>query len=171
MAELPDELLPRRLEQEERRQAVAQHRWFGRATLLAVLAAGVALLLPWVFSRRLGQSVWQLGIETQPTLAFTWLAGLGATVLALALRPGQLAQVATAVSGLIALVYAAGGWQANTISPVGGAWPGPGPEVAVVTGVIWLLCAGAQLVADHPDPVEPDEESLAHAVQRLRRNR
>jgi hypothetical protein len=171
MAELPDEILPRRLEQEQRRQTVAQHRWFGRATLLAVLAAGVALLLPWVFSRRLGQSVWQLGIETQPTLAFTWLAGLVVTVLARVLRPGQLAQVAAGVSGVIALIYAAGGWQANAASPVSGVWPGPGPAVALVTGVIWLLCAGAQLVADQPDPLEPDEASLDHAVRRLRRNR
>ncbi|WP_143466118.1 hypothetical protein [Kribbella sp. ALI-6-A] len=167
MAELPDELLPRRLEQEERRQAVAQHRWFGRATLLAVLAAGVALLLPWVFSRRLGQSVWQLGVETQPKLALTWLAGLVVSALALLLRPGQLAP---ALSGVVAMVYAAGGWQATTPSPISGTWPGPGPSTAVVTGLIWLLCAAAQLVANHADPAEPDAESLADAVRRLRQN-
>jgi hypothetical protein len=115
----------------------------------------------------LGQSVWQLGIETQPKLALTWLAGLAVSALAL-LRPGQLVP---ALSGVVALVYAAGGWQATIPSPISGTWPGPGPSIAVVTGLTWLLCAAAQLVANHADPAEPDAESLAHAVRRLRQNR
>ncbi|GAB3816809.1 hypothetical protein [Kribbella italica] len=171
MPELPDEVLPDKLAAAEKRLGVVQHRWFAVATLLATLPAGVALLLPWAFSRRLGQSVWQLGIETQPTLALAWLAGLLAAVLALALRPGQLAQAATAVSGVVALIYAAGGWQANTASALSDTWPGPGPAVALVTGLIWVLCASAQLIADHPHPVEPDAEALATAVRRLRQNR
>ena len=64
----PEEELARRLEVAERELGVRQHRWFARATLLAALATGITLLLPWTFSRRLGQSVWQLGIETQPSL-------------------------------------------------------------------------------------------------------
>ena len=114
--DLPDEALPHLVDQAERRLSIGQHRWFALATLLATLPAGVALLLPWTFSRRLGQSVWQLGIETQPTLALAWLAGLLAAVLALALRPGQL-------------------------------------------------------IAEHPQSVEPDAEDLATAVRRLRQNR
>jgi hypothetical protein len=169
--DLPDETLPHLVEQAERRLSLGQHRWFALATLLATLPAGVALLLPWAFSRRLGQSVWQLGIETQPTLALAWLAGLLAAVLALVLRPGQLAQAAAAVSGVVALIYAAGGWQANTARALSDTWPGPGPAVALVTGLIWLLCAGAQLIADRPHPVEPDAEELAGAVRRLRQNR
>ncbi|MEV6285305.1 hypothetical protein [Kribbella sp. NPDC051770] len=168
---LPDEELPDKLEQEEKRQAVVQHRWFALATLLATLPAGVALLLPWAFSRRLGQSVWQLGLETQPALALTWLAGLLAAVLALVLGPGQLAQLAAGVSGVVALVYGAGGWQANNASVLSDTWPGPGPVVALVSGLIWVLCASAQLIADRPHPVEPDPESLANAVRRLRQNR
>ncbi|MGC4937591.1 hypothetical protein [Kribbella sp. DT2] len=169
--DLPDEVLPEKLAQEEKRLGVVQHRWFALATLLATLPAGIALLLPWAFSRRLGESVWQLGIETQPALALAWLGGLLAAVLALALRGGQLAQLATGVSGVVALIYAAGGWQANTASALSDTWPGPGPAVALVTGLIWLLCASAQFIADRPHTAEPNAEELADAVRRLRQNR
>lgn len=57
----PDEELTRRLDLAEQNLATRQHRWFARATLLAALATGITLLLPWTFSRRLGESVWQLG--------------------------------------------------------------------------------------------------------------
>ena len=85
MSEFPDEEIPRRLDAVEAALATGEHRWYARATLLAALATGVTLLLPWTFSRRLGLSVWQLGIEVQPTLALTWLAGLLTSVVALVL--------------------------------------------------------------------------------------
>ncbi|ADB35429.1 hypothetical protein Kfla_6432 [Kribbella flavida DSM 17836] len=169
--ELPDEELPRRLDQLERRLTVERHRWFARATLLAALPAGLALLLPWIFSRRLGQTVWQLGLEAQPALLLTWLAGLAAAVVALWVRPGRVAQAAAVLTGVIALLYVAGGWQANTASALSDTWPGPGPAIAVVTGVIWLLCATAHLIADRQRPSAPDDEALAQAVLRLRQNR
>ena len=99
MSAFPDEEVPRRLDAAETELATGEHRWFARTTLLAALATGVTLLLPWSFSRRLGLSVWQLGFETQPTLALTWLAGLITSVVALALKPGHKAQAAAAVPG------------------------------------------------------------------------
>ena len=95
-----------------------QHRWFARATLLAALATGITLLLPWTFSRRLGLSVWQLGMEVQPTLALTWLAGLITSIVALALpartpRPRPLRRSpGSSRSSIIA-----GAWQANARPP------------------------------------------------------
>jgi MFS superfamily sulfate permease-like transporter len=138
---------------------------------LAALATGMTLLLPWTFSRRLGQSVWQLGIETQPSLLLTWLAGLITSILALLLRPGQAAQACTAITGVIALVFIAGSWQANALDALSDAWPGPGPAFAVVTGLSWLLCLSAQLIADRPHPTTPAPEALQTAITRLRRTR
>ena len=167
----PDEELTRRLDQAEQTLATKQHRWFARATLLAALATGITLLLPWTFSRRLGESVWQLGFETQPSLLLTWLAGLITSIVALAVRPGHVAQACTAIAGVIALVYVAGGWQANALDALSDSWPGPGPAFAIVTGLSWLLCVSAQLVADRPHPSHPTEDSLQTATTRLRRTR
>ncbi|MEU0096862.1 hypothetical protein [Kribbella sp. NPDC006257] len=167
----PEEVLGRRLELAERELGVGQHRWFARATLLAALATGITLLLPWTFSRRLGESVWQLGIETQPSLVLTWVAGLITSILALALRPGSVAQACTAITGVITLVFIAGSWQANALDALSDAWPGPGPSFAVVTGLSWLLCLSAQLIADRPHPTTPTPESLHSAITHLRHTR
>jgi len=167
----PDEELSRRLDLAEQNLATRQHRWFARATVLAGLATGITLLLPWTFSRRLGESVWQLGFETQPSLLLTWLAGLIASIVALAVRPGHVAQACTAITGVIALIYVAGGWQANALEALSDSWPGPGPAFAIVTGLSWLLCVSAQLVADRPHPSHPTEESLRTATTRLRHSR
>jgi hypothetical protein len=167
----PEDELARRLDLAEQTLGVQQHRWFARATLLAGLATGVTLLLPWTFSRRLGESVWQLGIETQPSLLLTWLAGLITSILALILRPGHVAQACTAITGVIALVYIAGAWQANTLDALSDAWPGPGPSFALVTGLTWTLCASAQLIADRPHPNHPSDESLHRAITHLRQTR
>lgn len=173
MSELPpDEELPRKLDAIEESLNANQHRWFGRATLLAVLASGVALLLPWTFSRRLGLSVWQLGFESQTALAFAWIAGLLVTICAVALRPGPKAHAAAAVSAVIALLYTAGAWQAKTLSTLTDTWPGPGPAVAIVTGLVWLAAAAAHLVATtHAQPTPPSPEDLTTATTRLRPHR
>ncbi len=171
MSAFPDEEVPRRLDAAETELATGEHRWFARATLLAALATGVTLLLPWSFSRRLGLSVWQLGFETQPTLALTWLAGLITSVVALALKPGHKAQAAAAVTGIIAVVYLAGAWQASRLEAVADTWPGPGPAFAITTSLIWLLTTAAQLVANHKSPATHDPASLSRAVTDLRRTR
>jgi hypothetical protein len=165
---LPDEELPRLLDAAEQELATRQHRWFATATLLAALATGVTLLLPWTFSRRLGLSVWELGIETQPSLRFIWPAGLITSALALSLRPGPKAQAATAITAIVALIYAATGWQANSVEPLSDTWPGPGPAFAVVFGLGWLLSASAQLIATRPRSSEPNPEALQTAITRLR---
>ncbi|HEY0694033.1 MAG TPA: hypothetical protein VGD71_33940 [Kribbella sp.] len=169
--QLPDEELPRQLDAAEEELTSALHRWFARATLLAGLAAGITLLLPWTFSRRLGLSVWQLGIENHPVLWFTWLAGLVASVVALVVRSGQYAQIATTITGMVALVYAASSWQATALDSATDSWPGPGPAFAAVSGVIWLLCATAQLIAHRRRTPAPTDQQLQDAIDRLRRTR
>jgi len=168
---LPDEELPRRLDAAEQVLATSEHRWFARATLLTALATGLTLLLPWTFSRRLGLSVWQLGLEVQPSLALTWLAGLTTSIVALSLPAGPKAQAASAATGVLALLFIAGGWQAKELDSISDTWAGPGPAVAVVTGLIWILCATAQLLADRPRPTTPDDQAVADAITRLRTNR
>jgi hypothetical protein len=168
---LPDEELPRRLDAAEEVLATSQHRWFARATVLATLATGFTLLLPWTFSRRLGLSVWQLGIEVQPSLALTWLAGLITSIVALSLPAGLKAQAASAATGVLALLFVAGGWQAKDLQSISDTWAGPGPAFAIVTGLIWLLCATAQLLADRTRPATPDDKAVADAIARLRTNR
>jgi len=168
---LPDEELPRRLDAAEEELATSQHRWFARATVLATLATGFTLLLPWTFSRRLGLSVWQLGIEVQPSLALTWLAGLITSIVALSLPAGLKAQAAGAATGVLALLFVAGGWQAKDLQSISDTWAGPGPAFAIVTGLIWLLCATAQLLADRTRPATPDDKAVADAIARLRASR
>lgn len=169
--QLPDEELPRQLDAAEEELARGLHRWFARATLVAGLAAGIALLLPWTFSRRLGLSVWQLGIEDHPVLGLTWLAGLVASVVALVVRSGHYPQIATMITGIVAVVCVAGSWQANTLDSASDSWQGPGPAFAVVSGVIWLLCAAAQLIADRSRTSTPTDQQLQDAISRLRRTR
>jgi hypothetical protein len=169
--QLPDELLPRQLDAAEEELASGLHRWFARATLLAGLAAGITLLLPWTFSRRLGLSVWQLGIEDYPALGLTWLAGLVASVVALVVRSGKYPQIATTITGIVALVYATASWQANALDSASDSWAGPGPAFAVVSGLIWLLCATAQLIADRLRTSAPTDQQLQDAIDRLRRTR
>jgi hypothetical protein len=137
--------------------------------LLAAIATGLTLLLPWSFSRRLGLSVWQLGIETQPTLTLTWAAGLLATILTLALPAGPKSQATTAVTGVITLIYLATCWQARDLSPLTDTWPGPGPTLALTTAIIWLLTAAAHLLATHLHHPPPTDEALATAQSRLYR--
>jgi hypothetical protein len=169
--QLPNEELPRLLDAAEEELASVLRRWFARVTLLAGLAAGITLLLPWTFSRRLGLSVWQLGIEDHPVLGLTWLAGLVASVVALVVRSGQYPKIATTITGIVAVVYAAGSWQANALDSATDSWPGPGPAFAVVSGVIWLLCAAAQLIADRSRASTPSDQQLQDAIDRLRRTR
>ncbi|TWD79826.1 hypothetical protein FB561_0892 [Kribbella amoyensis] len=171
MTELPDEVLPEKLDAAERLLARAEHRWFALAVVLAALASGAALLLPWAFSRRLGQSVWQLGVEVSPELSLAWVAGLVTAVIALWVRPGIWARTAASISGVVALVYAAGGWQARDLGPSSDSWAGPGPAIAVVAGVCWILAATALLVADRPRSRADDPDALTDAVTRLRANR
>ncbi|TCM51588.1 hypothetical protein [Kribbella sp. VKM Ac-2568] len=195
---LPDEELPRQLDAAEQALAISQHRWFGRVTLLTALAAGVTLLLPWTFSRRLGLSVWQLGLETQPSVAFTWLAGLLTSILALALHPRRqpasssddparatassrddqtrttasiYSQTAAAVTALIAMLFIAGAWQTRDLGSLSDSWAGPGPALAAITGFTWLLAASAQLVASRVHQTRPTDEALQEAVTRLRNTR
>jgi hypothetical protein len=172
MSELPpDEEVPRKLDALEQSLALKQHRWFGRATLLAVLASGIALLLPWTFSRRLGLSVWQLGLEVQPSVALTCLAGLLTSIAALVLRPGPKAQAATAVSGVIAILYIAGAWQATSAATLTDTWPGPGPAVAVVTGLTWLLTTATHLLTPPRPHPTPTPDALHSATTHLRHTR
>ena len=172
MTDFPDEELPRRLDAAEAELARSEHRWFARATLLAALATGVTLLLPWTYTRRYGLSVWQLGIETQPTLALTCLAGLIASTVALTLKPGPVAQAATSISAIIAIVCLAGAWQANNFETGTDTWPGPGPAFTITAAVAWLLGTTAQLVArSHHQTVAPDEDTVARTITRLRRTR
>jgi len=184
---LPDEEVPRRLDGAEYALACAQHRWFGRVTLLTSLAAGITLLLPWTFSRRLGLSVWQLGLETQPSVALTWLAGLVTSILALALpprhRPASTAdeptgttaniysQAAAAFTAVIAVLFIGGAWQARDLGSLSDTWAGPGPALAAITGFTWILAAGAQLIASRSHHNRPTTEALQEAVTRLRNAR
>jgi hypothetical protein len=167
----PDEQLPPKLDALERELGVRQHRWFALAMVLAAVATGVTLLLPWTFSRRLGLSVWQLGLETQPTLALTWAAGLIATILTLALPAGPKAQAAAAITGVIALIYLAGCWQARDLTSLSDTWPGPGPAFALTTAAIWLLTTSAHLLATRLHHPPPSDEALTTAQSRLRHNR
>jgi hypothetical protein len=170
MSHHPDEDLARDLDTAERELVTDQHKWFAWATVLAALATGITLLLPWTLSRRLGQSVWQLGIDTAPALALTWIVGLLGSIAALVFRPGAKAQAATAVTGIIAMICAAGAWQANTLDPATDGRPGPGPSFTLVAGICWLLCATAQLIADRPRHTPPDDDAIARAVTRLRQS-
>ena len=172
MSELPpDEELPRKLDAIEETLATNEHRWFARATLLAALATGITLLLPWTFSRRLGLSVWELGIETQPSLALTWLAGLLSSIAALVLRDTK-ARAASSVTGVIAILFIAGAWQANSQAALTDTWPGPGPAVAMVTGLVWLLAAASHLLATtRSHATTPTPEALEAATSHLRHHR
>ncbi|NEA34495.1 hypothetical protein [Streptomyces sp. SID13031] len=165
----PDEQLPLQLDGLERELGIRQHRWFALAMLLTALAAGITLLLPWTYSRRLGLSVWQLGIETQPTLALTWAAGLIATVLTLILPIGPKSQAAAAITAVIALIYLTGCWQARDLSPLTDTWPGPGPTFALTTALLWLLTTTAHLLATRPHHPPPTPEALTAAQTHLRR--
>jgi hypothetical protein len=169
--QMPDEVLPRQLDAAEEELANELNLWFARADLLAGLAVGMTLLLPWSFSRRLGLSVWQLGIEEHPVLGVVWLAGLVASVVALVVRSGQYPRIATAITGIVAVVYAAGSWHANALDSGTDSWPGPGPAFAVACGVIWLLSATAQLIAHRSRTPPPTDEQLEDAIDRLRRTR
>jgi hypothetical protein len=171
MTDFPDEELPRRLDAAEAELARSEHRWFARATLLTALATGVTLLLPWTYTRRYGLSVWQLGLEIQPTLAFTCLAGLITSAIALILKPGARAQAAAGVTAIIAIVCLAAGWQATTRDTLTDTWPGPGPALTVTTSLLWLLATIAQLVAQHNKQPEPDPGDISRAVNHLRRTR
>ena len=170
MSHHPDEDLARDLDTAERELVTDQHKWFAWATVLAATTTGITLLLPWTLSRRLGQSVWQLGIDTEPALALTWIAGLLASGAALVLRPGAKAQAATAITGIIVMICAAGAWQANTLDTATDSRPGPGPSFALVAGICWLLCATAQLIADRPHHTPPNDAAIARAETRLRQS-
>lgn len=167
MTELPpDEQLPPKLDALERELATQQHRWFALAMLLAAVATGFTLLLPWTFSRRLGLSVWQLGIESHPTLALTWAAALITTILTLALPPGPKSQATTAATAVITLIHLATCWQARDL-PLTDTWPAPGPTLALTTTTIWLLTTTALLLAPHLHPAPPTPDSLTTAQSRL----
>jgi hypothetical protein len=171
MTDFPDEELPRRLDAAEAALERSEHRWFARVTLLAALATGVTLLLPWTYTRRYGLSVWQLGIETQPTLALTCLAGLVTSAVALVLKPGTMARTAAAATAVISIVCLATAWQATRPETLTDGWTGPGPAFTVTTSVIWLLTATAGLVAQHNKSPGFDAEDVSRAITRLRRTR
>jgi hypothetical protein len=171
MTDFPDEELPRRLDAAEAELARSEHRWFARITLLAALATGFTLLLPWTYTRRYGQSVWQLGLETQRTLAFTCLAGIITSIVALILKPGVGAQAAAGVTAIIAIACLATGWQAASLDTLTDTWPGPGPAFTIATSLLWLLAAIAQLVAQHNNQAGPDDADISRAITRLRRTR
>jgi hypothetical protein len=171
MTDFPDEELPRRLDAAEAELDRSEHRWFARVTLLAGLATGVTLLLPWTYSRRYGLSIWQLGLETQPTVALTCVAGLITSAVALILKPGLRAQAATGVTAVIAIVCLAAAWQATTLDTLTDTWPGPGPSFALTTSILWLLAAATQLLAQHNNPPSPDETDIAQAITHLRQTR
>jgi hypothetical protein len=166
----PDEELPLKLDELQRELGVRQHRWFALAMVLAAFGTGVTLLLPWTYSRRLGLSVWQLGIETQPGLTLTWAAGLIATILTLALPVGVKSQGAAAIAGVVAVIYLAGCWQAREPAPLSDTWQGPGPAFALTTALLWLLTISAHLLATRPHHSSPSDEALTTARSRLRRN-
>ncbi|MFC9693607.1 hypothetical protein ACFTSF_33965 [Kribbella sp. NPDC056951] len=169
MSALPDEELPIRLTAAEQKLAVNEHRWFARAGLLAALVTGFTLLLPWTYSRRLGLSVWQLGIETQPQLALTWLVGLLATAALLVLKPGHKAQAAACIVAVITLLLLAGAYQAGQVEALGNTWPGPGPAIALVTTVCWLATTAAHLLAQCTSHHTPDPATITRTISRLRR--
>ena len=172
MSDFPDEELPKRLDAAEAELTTAERRWYARATLLAALATGVTLLLPWTFSRRLGLSVWQLGIETQPSLALTWLAGLVTSAIPLILKPSYKTQAATAVTAVIAVISLAGAWQATTLESQSDSWPGPGPAFATISALTWLLTTAAQLLAHHNHPpAAPTATALTQTITHLRTTR
>lgn len=171
MTDFPDEELPRQLDAAEAELARSEHRWFARATLLVAIATGGTLFLPWTYSRRYGLSVWQLGIEVQPTLAFTCLAGVITSVIALLLKPGIWTQTATAITAVVAIVGLATAWQATTIDTLTDSWPGPGPAFTLATSLLWLLAATAELVAQNNHPDRPTQAAVSDAISRLRRTR
>jgi hypothetical protein len=172
MTNFPDEELPRRLDAAEAELARSEYRWFARATLLAALATGITVLLPWTYTRRYGLSVWQLGLETQPTLAFTCLAGIITSIVALVLKPGLGAQAAAGVTAIIAIVCLATGWQASTLDTLADTWPGPGPAFTIATSLLWLLATTAQLVAHHNNHhPTPDEADISRTITHLRHTR
>ncbi|MFB6721545.1 hypothetical protein ACFCV3_15330 [Kribbella sp. NPDC056345] len=169
MSTLPDEELPIRLAAAEQKLAVNEHRWFARAGLLAALATGLTLLLPWAYSRRLGLSVWQLGLETQPQLALTWLVGLVATVALLMLKPGHRAQATACIVAVITLLLLAGAYQAGQVEALGDSWPGPGPAIALVTTVCWFATTTAHLFSQRTSHSTPNPATVTHTINQLRR--
>ncbi|TDD63055.1 hypothetical protein E1263_01740 [Kribbella antibiotica] len=168
MSALPDEELPVRLAAAEQALAVSEHRWFTRAGLLAALATGLTLMLPWTYSRRLGLSVWQLGVETQPQLALTWLAGLATTTALLILKPGHKAQAAAGITAVITLLFLSGAYQAGQLEALGDTWLGPGPAVALATTTCWLMTTAAHLLAHRNNP-HLTPEAITRTIARLRR--
>lgn len=171
MTDFPDEELPRLLDAAEAELERSEHRWFARATLLAALATGVTLLLPWTYTRRYGLSVWQLGLETRPTLAFTCLAGIITSIVALTLKPGIGAQAAAGVTAIIAIACLATGWQATTLDTLNDTWPGPGPAFSIATSLLWLLATTAHLVAHHNNHPKPTETDISRTITHLRHTR
>jgi hypothetical protein len=171
MTDFPDEELPRRLDAAEAELARSEHRWFARVTLLTALATCVTLVLPWTYSRRYGLSIWQLGFETQPALAFTCLAGLITSAVAVILKPGLRASAVTGITAVIAIVCLATAWQATSLDTLTDTWPGPGPAFTLATSLLWLLAATAQLVAQHNKSSAPDPADISQAIDHLRRTR
>ncbi|WP_405062449.1 hypothetical protein OG474_12630 [Kribbella sp. NBC_01505] len=168
MSALPDEELPGRLSAAEQALAVNEHRWFARAGLLAALVTGLTLLLPWTYSRRLGLSVWQLGLETQPQLALTWLVGLATTVALLFLKPGHKAQAAAGITAIVSLLFLAGAYQAGQLEALGDTWRGPGPAIALATTTCWLLTTAGHLLT-HRSTHHPHPDTIDQTINQLRR--
>lgn len=169
---LPDEIVPREIDAAERALDRDRRGWIDRATAATALVAGWSLLLPWDYSRRLGLQVWRLGVEEHPAIGLVWVVGAAATVAALLVRRRWHGLVAISVAAAAALVFSAAAWQQTGLAPSSDTWPGPGPSVALTTGLLWLLSCTARLLAErHRPPTSWTDQELHDAVNRLRRTR
>lgn len=172
----PDEEVPRLLARAERELATGPAKWLSWATIVMAVAAGWTLLLPWSFGRRIGLTVWRLGFAEHPLLCVVWAAGtaaaVGAAVLQRSAGPKRNAVLAAAGSGAAALMFTGWAWGSDTTGPAAESWTGPGPAVAGITGLLWLLAALGQILASRqPGPPLFTNYEIREATGRLRRTR
>jgi hypothetical protein len=169
-----DEVVPREIAEAERALDNHPRRWLDRAVAAIGLSAGWTLLLPWDYSRRLGLQVWRLGVEEHPMLGLLWAVGFAAAGVALVVRsrsrPAGI--IAISISGAAAALFTGFAWQQTGLPASSETWPGPGPSVALTTGLLWLLACAVRLLAERVHPAaEWHEDDLRNAVDRLRRTR
>jgi hypothetical protein len=146
------------------------------ATIVTVTAAGWTLLLPWSYGRRIGLTVWRLGYSEHPLLCAVWAAGMAAAIAAVVLQrtvdPTRNAMFAAAGSAGFALVFTGWSWGSENPDLSAEAWAGPGPALAGITGLLWLLASLGQIVTSRrAEPPLFTDYALREATTRLRRTR
>jgi hypothetical protein len=166
----PDEVVPQLLTAAELELADRPRRWLSRATVVTAAAAGWTLLLPWSYGRRIGLTVWQLGFEQHPVLGVVWALGTAAAITAVVLAEHRV--LAAAGTAVAALVFTGWAWAGDDPELAAETWTGPGPALAGIAGLLWLLAALGQVVSSRrPEPALFTDYAIRDATGRLRHTR